>query len=744
MMEAPVATELASMTPETSTLDSPVPLESILCTDELQRRPSRAADYEKENRALVSLAQALADSPRTILQTLADTILDVFEAHSAGISLLTTNDGGKRFYWPAIAGLWKEHIGGGTPRDFGPCGDVLDQNAPLMFRHVERRYTYFAPVTPLIEECLLLPFYVKGKAVGTIWAIAHDESRKFDAEDLRLLESVGRFAAAAYEVSAALDSLGQLAAIVESSDDAIMSKDLNGIIQTWNAGAEKLYGYTAQEAIGQSVTMLFPPDRLDEETDILERIRRGERINNYETIRRCKDGALRNISLTISPIIGAQGQIIGASKIVRDISERKRAEAEREKLLVSELEARQQAESANRVKDEFLATISHELRTPLNAIIGWTSILTGGRLDEQSTARGLATIARNAKLQNELISDLLDVSRIITGQLRLETGVVDLLPVINTAAESISPAAEKKEVELRLMLDPTAGMVSGDPERLQQVFSNLLTNAIKFTSRGGRVDVQLKREDTSVVIDISDTGEGIDPEFLPHIFDRFRQAEGCTSRQHTGLGLGLAIARHLVEAHGGVVAAASDGIGKGATFTLRFPLIAVNRIHSKTAKAGDDEGATDSPLSELVLEGLRVLVVDDQPDARELLTIALTQIGCDVKTSATVGEALGIMDQWKPDVLVSDIGMPGEDGYELMRKVRARPPERGGLVPALAVTGYASPEDAARARAVGYHMHMAKPVSPRKLVAMVASLAMRSSASEAARPPAVFAGSTAS
>ena len=268
------------------------PLESILCTEELHRRPSRPPDHEKENRALVALAQALADSPRTILQTLADTILEVFQADSAGLSLLTTQDGGKRFYWPAIAGRWNPHIGGGTPRDFGPCGDVLDRNMPLLFRHFERRYTYFQPVTPPVEECLLVPFYVEGKAVGTIWAIAHDDRRKFDAEDERLLSSLGKFASSAYRIHGALESLklqeaerksadrvtGLLAAIVDSSDDAIVSKSLDGFVTSWNKSAERLFGYTAEEAVGQHITLIVPADRRHEESTILERLKRGERV----------------------------------------------------------------------------------------------------------------------------------------------------------------------------------------------------------------------------------------------------------------------------------------------------------------------------------------------------------------------------------------------------------------------------------------------------------------------------------
>jgi PAS domain S-box-containing protein len=320
--------------------ESVVPVESILCTEELRRRPSRPPDYAKESRALVTLAQALADSPRTVLQTLAETLLDVCRAGSAGISLLTTEDQGKNFYWPAIAGSWKAHIGGGTPRDFGPCGDVLDRNATLLFTHVERRYTYFQPVTPLVEEALLVPFYVGAKAVGTIWVVAHDESRKFDAEDERIMGSLGKFASSAYQILASLDALkaegderqkaerasSLLAAIVGSSDDAIISKTLAGTITSWNSAAERIFGYTAGEAVGQHITLIIPADRRDEETTIIERLKRGERIDHFETVRVNKAGALLDISLTISPVKDGSGSIIGASKVARDITEKKRNE----------------------------------------------------------------------------------------------------------------------------------------------------------------------------------------------------------------------------------------------------------------------------------------------------------------------------------------------------------------------------------------------------------------------------------
>ncbi len=320
--------------------DSVVPVDSILCTEELRRRRSRRPDYETESRALVNLAQALTDSPRTVLQTLAETLLNVCRAGSAGISLLTTEDHGKNFYWPAIAGSWKAHIGGGTPRDFGPCGDVLDRNSTLLFTHVERRYTYFQPVTPLVEEALLVPFYVGGKAVGTIWVVAHDENRKFDAEDERIMGSLGKFASSAYQILASLDALkaegderqkaerasSLLAAIVGSSDDAIISKTLAGTITSWNSAAERIFGYPAGEAVGQHITLIIPADRRDEETQIIERLKRGERIDHFETVRVNKAGVLLDISLTISPVKDGSGNIIGASKVARDITERKRTE----------------------------------------------------------------------------------------------------------------------------------------------------------------------------------------------------------------------------------------------------------------------------------------------------------------------------------------------------------------------------------------------------------------------------------
>ena len=328
----------APINPAAARVSLPV-LRSMLSTAELDRRPSRPADLAAENQALIELAQALATAPETILQKLADTALVLCRAHSAGLSLLEEPDQKRRFHWRAIAGEWASHRDGGTPREFGPCGTVLDRNTAMLCSHPERDFPYFGEVTPLLEEALLIPFYVKGEALGTIWVVSHDQNRRFDKEDLRLMTNLGTFAAAAYQTTLSLNATQQIASIVESSDDAIISKDLDGIIRTWNQGAERLFGYTAEEIIGKPVTTLIPIERHDEEPKILARVRRGERIGHYETVRRRKDGSLVEISLSVSPIRTSDGKIIGASKIARDITDRKRAE-ERISLLAREAEHR--------------------------------------------------------------------------------------------------------------------------------------------------------------------------------------------------------------------------------------------------------------------------------------------------------------------------------------------------------------------------------------------------------------------
>jgi signal transduction histidine kinase/CheY-like chemotaxis protein len=396
-------------------------------------------------------------------------------------------------------------------------------------------------------------------------------------------------------------------------------------------------------------------------------------------------------------------------------------ESKRRQLLASEQDARRAAEDANRLKDEFLSNVSHELRTPLTSINGWALMLRAGRLDAAQATRALETIVRSAKSQNQLINDLLDVSRIIAGKMRLDVAPLKLGSVIEAAVETVRLAAEAKGIRLNVLLDPASETVSGDAGRLQQVVWNMLSNAVKFAPKGGLVEVRLERADSHVEIIVSDNGQGIRPEFLPYVFERFRQEEGGASRQQGGLGLGLAIVRHIVELHGGTVRATSEGLGKGATFTVALPIVRARAMSPDGLRdaAVIRNLARDNPPS---LAGVRALFVDDEADARELVTIMLAQGGAEVRTAVSATEALATCDEWRPDVLISDIGMPGEDGYMLMKKLRARESERGGHIPAIALTAYGRREDHRRALSAGYEFYIPKPVDPAELLAVVASL----------------------
>jgi PAS domain S-box-containing protein len=532
-----------------------------------------------------------------------------------------------------------------------------------------------------------------------------------------------------------------LAAIIESADDAIISKTLDGIITSWNRGAQRMFGFSAEEVIGVSITILIPPDHLDEEPEILRKIKAGERVEHYETVRRRKDGSLVDISLTVSPIKAADGTIIGASKIARDIGDQKRAaealaeqneiikraRAEAEKSAKENERLYRQAQESSRLKEEFLATVSHELRNPLNAILGWSRLLRAGQIPEDGIAKALETIERNAHAQTQLIDDLLDVSRIITGKLRMDVRPADPSLFIEAAIEAIKPAAEAKGVRMQKVMDTGVVSVPGDPVRLQQVVWNLLSNAIKFTPRGGRVQLLLERVNSHVEIIVSDTGQGISPEFLPHVFDRFRQADQRSVREHGGMGLGLAIVKHLVELHGGSVEASSPGIGQGATFTLRLPVVPVYQMDPDGGRV--HPSAPDLlPAAEFAerLDGLTILVVDDEPDTRELLKTGLQNCGAKVTVAASAAEALKAIKTQTPDLMISDIGMPGEDGYDLIRKLRSLPARNGGSIPAIALTAYARVEDRLKALRSGYQMHVPKPVELAELVAVADSLVKRS------------------
>ncbi|HEV7642500.1 MAG TPA: ATP-binding protein [Pyrinomonadaceae bacterium] len=700
-----------------------------------------------------------------------------------------------------------------------------------------------------------------------------------------------------------------LTAIIESADDAVISKTLDGVITSWNKGAERIFGYTAAEAIGRHVSILIPDDLQNEEVIIIGRIRNGQRIDHYETTRKRKDGELRDISLTVSPIKGPDGTIVGASKIARDVTESRRAAAalqeqkeiietiqglgqllsaeleleklvqavtdaateltgaqfgaffynvfsekgdsymlyslsgvpreafanfpmpratelfgptfrgegtiridevkkdprygksapyhgmppghlpvnsylaipvisrsgevlgglffghsekavfierherivegiaaqaaiamdnarlfesaqaairERDALLSREQEARQQAETASRTKDDFLGLLSHELRTPLNAILGWTRMLSTGSLNEEFVGRAIETIDRNAKLQSRLIEDMLDVSRIISGKLRLDAQPTDLTTVINASVDTLRPAADAKDIRVYVILDFGAGNVLGDPVRLQQVAWNLLANAIKFTPRGGSIRISLERINSHVELTVSDSGGGIAEDFLPHVFDRFRQADSTSSKKHGGLGLGLSIVRHLVELHGGTVEAANREEESGAIFTVKLPVMALRQQTEQTADqservhpAANWSVPFDCPPE---LKGVKVLAVEDEKDARDLLIAVLEQCGAEVRTCESVAQALEMLKEMKPDVLISDIGLPGEDGYSLIRKVRALEEGTGRRLPAVALTAFARVEDRLKALTEGYNMHVSKPVEPAELALVIASL----------------------
>ncbi|MGN6368840.1 MAG: PAS domain S-box protein [Phycisphaerae bacterium] len=811
----------------------------------------------------------------------------------------------------------------------------------------------------------------------------------------------------------------RLAAIVATSDDAIVSKDLNGIVQSWNAAAERIFGYTAAEMIGQPILKIIPPERLDEEPRILERLGRGERVDHFETVRLRKDGRRIDISVTISPIRDATGKVVGASKIARDISEIRRAARERERihelgrtmaretdihklvqaitdaatelsgaqfgaffynvvndagesymlytlsgvsrehfanfpmprntevfgptftgagivrsdditkdprygknaprhgmpeghlpvrsylavpvvarsgevlgglffghsevgvfnaqaeaivtgiagnasvalenaklqrelqenlqrfqslantipqlawmckpdgsifwynarwyeytgetpetqlgqgwekvhdpkelprvrkrwqtavaagepwedtfplrrrdgvmrwhlsraepvkdssgkvimwfgtntditeqqtiakekeeLLAAERAARSEAERVNRMKDEFLSTLSHELRTPLNAILGWSQLIQRGKGDPETLNEGLTVIERNARVQTQLIEDLLDMSRIISGKVRLDVQRLDPATVLEAAIASVQPSADAKGIRIVKVLDPLAGPVAGDPNRLQQVAWNLLNNAIKFTPKGGKVTVLLERVNSHIEFTVADTGQGIKAEFLPYVFDRFRQGDATTTRHHGGLGLGLAIVKHLVELHGGKVRVKSAGEGQGATFSVEIPVVAARQEEDREHPASPNFSATGA-CEQIALDRLKVLVVDDEADARELLRRLLTECKAEVLLADSVNAAMEMVKRQRPDVIISDIGMPDRDGYELIKDVRRLPAGEGGKIPAIALTAFARSEDRMRALMAGYQAHIAKPVEPQELIVTVASVGGR-------------------
>ena len=574
---------------------------------------------------------------------------------------------------------------------------------------------------------LTLDYFSTAPFTATRWIIVFNRSVLF--------VSLVLFASSRRNAEKRLREQGELLKVtLESIGDAVIATDVNGRVNFINPTAAALTGWDPSNATGKKFDEVFrvinedTGEAIETPFEIVKREGNVVGLANH-TLLITRDGSKLPIEDSGAPIRDSDGNMVGVIVVFHDTSDRRRVEQEREALLRSEQEARMEAEAADRLKDEFLATVSHELRTPLSAILGWSAMLNLGDVDAETSANALKVIERNARSQASIIDDILDVSRIITGKLNIEQRPVDLAPLIHTAVDTLHPAATAKGIKLTVAFESEPGLVTGDPARLQQIVWNLVSNAIKFTPAGGRIAVHLTREDSHLELSVSDTGIGISKPFLPHVFERFRQADSSTTRAHGGLGLGLAIVRHLVELQGGTVSAESAGTGQGSVFRVRLPLASTADLQPETEEhAAAPLVRADDPLRrEFDLSGLRVLVVDDEQDTLEIVSLLLRRYGATVRTSLSSRHALEVFNDWKPNVLISDVGMPGEDGFTFISKVRSLPPEAGGETPALALTAYFREEDRLRSLAAGYEMHVKKPVEPFTLAEAVARLGKRSS-----------------
>jgi len=603
----------------------------------------------------------------------------------------------------------------------------VSENRPYTIPETGREGFFRGHYSPLLDQ--------EGKVVGGI-AFIRDITERKRAED------------------AARDAYQRINFHVENSPLAVVEWDHDFRVSRWSDSAERLFGWKAEEVTGKHVGdwhFVFDED-VDAVEQVTNRQRVGEEVQGVQRNRNyTKDGDVLYCEWYNSVLRDEAGNLVSVLSQILDVTARKRGDEERAALLESERDARRQAEEADRLKDEFLATLSHELRTPLTAILGWAILINKGEIEDSHFDRAIETIERNARSQARLIDDLLDVSRIITGNLRLDIRTINLVSVVKAAKDGLLPTAEAKRITLHTEFAGETCLVKGDPNRLRQVIWNLVLNAIKFTHRGGNVTISVGCFEPFVRLKVSDTGEGISPEFLPYVFDRFRQAEGSLTRKQGGLGLGLAVVRHLVELHGGHVMAESPGRGQGSTFTVELPL-AEDRRDPRRAELRRKESERRRSATEGVpgadISGVRLLLVEDDGDTRSLLVLTLKRRGAEVTAVSSAAEALrqfeetadhsaseggitptpqatGSSNRRPFDVIISDIGMPDEDGYQFMSKVRALPPERGGLVPAIALTGYATRKDRERALAAGYQLHLAKPVEPADLVAAIANLSSR-------------------
>jgi PAS domain S-box-containing protein len=521
------------------------------------------------------------------------------------------------------------------------------------------------------------------------------------------------------------DTAAHMRAVLDGALEAVVGMDATGRVTFWNPSASLMFGWTREEALGRLLSeLIIPPSMRARHQQGLERfLRTGESAllnRRLELTGLRRDETEFPVELAVTSV--REGEYVTFHAFIRDITERKRAEAEREGLLAEAENARDQAEAASRAKDQFLATLSHELRTPLTSIVGWVYLLRSGQLEPATVRRGLETIERNAMLQAQLVSDILDMSRIMAARFRLTVRSVELAPLIAAAIDSLIPAARAKGLRVHPVLDPSAGRVLGDPDRLQQVFWNLLSNAIKFSGEGGRVQVHLSAADGNAEVAVEDEGVGVPADFLPHVFEMFRQRDSSNTRAHGGLGLGLAVVRHLVELHGGTVSAASPGEGRGATFKVRLPLMKDAEAAPRAELPAPPEVvAADTPS----LEGVSVLVVDAAAPVREMIADLLGRSGARVESAGCAQEGLDALVRSRPDVLLTELDLPDETGFALLRRVRSLPEDEGGRTPAVAITARSRVEDRVEALLAGFQLHLEKPVQPAELVAVVANLAGR-------------------
>ena len=569
---------------------------------------------------------------------------------------------------------------------------------------------HYGPSATGIFESRYLPVVDEQDAVVGGIAVVSDITARRHAED------------------AAHSAYRQLAFHVESSPLAVIEWDSDFRVSRWSASAERLFGWKAEDVIGKHVNewqFVFADD-VDAVALVTNRQREGVEVPGVQRNRNyTRDGSVLFCEWYNSVLRDDREQLVSVLSLVLDVTAREKAEAERAALLIRERDARRHAEEADRLKDEFLATLSHELRTPLTSILGWASMIRNGEVEGSSATRAIETIERNARSQARLIDDLLDVSRIITGNLRLDLHPLNLAPIVEAAIDALRPTADVKGIQLRTEFVSGDCLVKGDPNRLRQVIWNLLSNAIKFTQRGGVVVINLNCVGSAARLAVADTGEGISAEFLPYVFDRFRQAEGSISRKQGGLGLGLAVVRHLVELHGGAISAESEGLGHGSLFTVELPLAEERRDPARAEERRREVERRRSRKGTVRLDGVHVLLVEDDDDSRKLLGTMLKRYGAKVTATKSAAEALNVFSGDVPDVLISDIGMPDEDGYEFIQKLRALPPDQGGNTPAIALTGYASRKDKERALTAGYQLHIAKPIEQSDMMAAIAALVGR-------------------